>query len=113
MNSDRIVAIAKALADPTRLRMLQHIREQGEVTCTCLCDRFPLAQATVSHHIRILTDAGLIRVEKDGLYHRLTIQNRTLADFARALPVRTLGRAGAPPDPGARRRRRPAARPRA
>lgn len=63
-------ALLKAVADPVRLRLLSIIRdsESGEA---CVCDLTPavgLAQPTVSHHLKVLTEAGLIEREKRGTW---------------------------------------------
>lgn len=63
----------RALADETRLAILKQLREQGEV-CACrftaCCE---VAQPTVSHHLKVLREAGLVETEKRGLwvYYRL------------------------------------------
>ncbi|MDT0213149.1 metalloregulator ArsR/SmtB family transcription factor [Rothia sp. ARF10] len=62
--------LLKAVADPVRLRLLSIIRdsEDGEA---CVCDLTPavgLAQPTVSHHLKVLTEAGLIEREKRGTW---------------------------------------------
>jgi ArsR family transcriptional regulator, arsenate/arsenite/antimonite-responsive transcriptional repressor len=90
MNDDRFVKIAKALADPTRRKMVDELRRAAErsgsgLTCTCMCERFPLSQPTISHHVRTLEEAGLITIEKSGQFHVLSINERTLADFAASL----------------------------
>ena len=62
----RAAAVAKALADPVRVQLLDAIRQRDEV---CQCDLHPLfdlSQPTISHHLRKLADAGLIRVERRG-----------------------------------------------
>ena len=59
----------KALADPTRLRMLDLLVEQPEPLCVCeITDQFDLRQPTISHHLRILREAGLIDCEKRGVW---------------------------------------------
>ena len=63
-------ALLKAVADPVRLRLLSIIRdsEGGEA---CVCDLTPaveLSQPTVSHHLKVLTEAGLIEREKRGTW---------------------------------------------
>ncbi|MFW5473783.1 ArsR/SmtB family transcription factor [Knoellia sp. CPCC 206450] len=63
-------ALLKAVADPVRLRLLSMIRDSdgGEA---CVCDLTPavgLAQPTVSHHLKVLTEAGLIEREKRGTW---------------------------------------------
>ena len=52
--------IAKALADPRRFEMLSAIAARDEVPCRVLVDKFPVAQATVSHHLKELLVAGLV-----------------------------------------------------
>ncbi len=53
------VKIAKALADPTRHRMLQEIRAKGELTCSQVCECFHQSQPTISHHVKTLEAAGV------------------------------------------------------
>ena len=59
-----------ALADPVRLRLLSHVAAAGgEEVCACdLGDIVDRSQPTVSHHMKILHDAGLISREKRGLW---------------------------------------------
>jgi ArsR family transcriptional regulator len=59
----------KALADPTRLRMLDLLVQQAEPLCVCdLTDQFPQNQPTISHHLRLLRQAGLVDTEKRGIW---------------------------------------------
>ena len=59
----------KALADPTRLRMLDLLAEQPEALCVCeITSQFDLRQPTISHHLRLLREAGLIQGEKRGVW---------------------------------------------
>ena len=59
----------KALADPTRLRMLDLLVEQPEPLCVCeITAQFDLRQPTISHHLRILREAGLITSDKRGVW---------------------------------------------
>ena len=58
----------KALSDPTRVAILSRLAS-GEQCCVCdLTDAFDLAQPTVSHHLRVLRDAGLVDAERRGTY---------------------------------------------
>ncbi len=66
--SERLVKVAKALGDPTRLELLRRIASAGEICCKDLVTLFPVSQATVSHHLRILADAGLVSVRRDGQF---------------------------------------------
>ena len=65
---DRLVKVAKALGDPTRLELLRRISAAGEICCKDLVTLFPVSQATVSHHLKILVDAGLVAVRRQGQF---------------------------------------------
>jgi DNA-binding transcriptional ArsR family regulator len=65
MNADqRLTAVFSALADPTRRAILARLA-QGEATVSELAAPFDLAQPTVSRHLRVLQDAGLIQADRD------------------------------------------------
>ena len=67
-SSDRLVRVAKALGDPTRLELLRRIAAAGEICCKDLVALFPVSQATVSHHLKILTGAGLVSARREGQF---------------------------------------------
>ncbi len=83
MRGTEFVKIAKALADPTRLKMLEGIRAAGTQTCSEVCSCFKLSQPTISHHIKMLESSGIIRVKKAGAFHVLSVNEPLLRDFAR------------------------------
>jgi len=59
----------KALADPTRLEILRLVAAQSGAVCVCdIVDRFDLSQPTISHHLKILRDAGLLASRRQGLW---------------------------------------------
>jgi len=63
-------AVFKALADPNRLRLLAMVKAEASGE-SCVCDLtgpLDLGQPTVSHHLRVLVDAGLLRREKRGTW---------------------------------------------
>ena len=72
MDVDQFQRIAKALADPRRFEILEHIAKQSEVGCRRLCGCFPVRQATISHHLKELAGAGLVESRRDGqfVYYR-------------------------------------------
>lgn len=76
----------KALADETRLAILKQLREQGEV-CACefvaCCE---LAQPTVSHHLKVLKEAGLVRGERRGLWVYFTLDEASMGRLRALLP---------------------------
>jgi ArsR family transcriptional regulator len=72
VDSEQFQRIAKALADPRRFEILEHIAKQAEVGCRRLCGCFPVRQATISHHLKELASAGLVESRRDGqfVYYR-------------------------------------------
>ena len=66
VRDDRELArFAKALAHPARVAIVRLLMERGECICGEIVDQLPLAQATVSQHLKVLKQAGLIRGEID------------------------------------------------
>ena len=59
--------LAKALGHPARVRILRLLLARDSCFCGEIVDQLPLAQATVSQHLKVLKDAGLIRGEIEGL----------------------------------------------
>ncbi|WP_170154848.1 ArsR/SmtB family transcription factor [Lentzea atacamensis] len=66
----RVAEVFKALASPPRLALLRLLQvAPGGESCVCdLVDRLGLSQGTVSHHLRVLADAGLVRGERRGTW---------------------------------------------
>ena len=66
--AEDLAAVFKALADPTRVAIVSRLAS-GDQCCVCdLTAAFDLSQPTVSHHLRILRDAGLVEFERRGTY---------------------------------------------
>src|SRR5215207_7381399 len=67
--AERMAAIAKALGDPVRLQLLDVLRKHAGKVCVCeLVPLFELSQPTVSHHLKVLREAGLVGSERRGLW---------------------------------------------
>lgn len=64
--AERLAIRLKALAHPARLRILRILAERGTCVCGALVEVMPLAQATVSQHLKVLKEAGLVRGTIDG-----------------------------------------------
>ena len=58
---EQLVAMLRAVANPIRYRILQILKERGECQCAPLGDALPIAQSTLSQHLKVLREAGLIR----------------------------------------------------
>lgn len=70
----------KALADPVRLRVFHHIAVSGGSVCFChLPETFGVSQPTLSHHLKKLTDAGLVNREMRGRWAHYTPRPEGLA----------------------------------
>jgi ArsR family transcriptional regulator, arsenate/arsenite/antimonite-responsive transcriptional repressor len=65
---EELAALAKALGHPARVRILRFLLAQDEGTCICgdICEQIPLAQSTVSQHLKMLKRAGVIHGRVDG-----------------------------------------------
>jgi ArsR family transcriptional regulator, arsenate/arsenite/antimonite-responsive transcriptional repressor len=74
----------KALADPVRLRLMSLIAShEGGETCVCdLTGAFDLSQPTISHHLKVLHDAGLVTREKRGVWVFYRAHKAALGDLA-------------------------------
>ncbi|HEY1516458.1 MAG TPA: metalloregulator ArsR/SmtB family transcription factor [Solirubrobacteraceae bacterium] len=65
----RMATVAKALGDPVRLQLVDVLRKHAGKVCVCeLVPLFDLSQPTVSHHLKVLRDAGIVDCERQGLW---------------------------------------------
>ena len=82
LTEDQLQLIAKALADPRRYEILKALGSQSAPTpCSRMRDRFDICAATISHHMKELETAGLIRSEKDGKFVQYTPQPHVLRAY--------------------------------
>jgi len=63
---EELARLAKALGHPARVRILRLLSRKEARVCSQIVDELPLAQSTVSEHLRILREAGLVRSSQDG-----------------------------------------------
>ena len=63
---EQVLAMLRAIANPVRFRILQILAERGECQCGPIGVELPIAQSTLSQHLKVLREAGLIRGEVSG-----------------------------------------------
>jgi ArsR family transcriptional regulator len=81
--AQRMAAIAKALADPVRVQLVDVLRKHAGKVCVCeLVPLFDLSQPTVSHHLKVLRDAGVVDSERRGLWAYYYVRTGALEEFA-------------------------------
>jgi ArsR family transcriptional regulator len=87
--AERLAGLLKAIAEPTRLRLLSLVAaHEGGEACVCdLTDPVGLSQPTVSHHLKVLVDAGLLSREKRGVWAYYRLVPDRLAQVSQALSV--------------------------
>ncbi len=78
---EELATLAKALGHPTRVQILRLLVRREACICGDIVDELPLAQSTVSQHLKVLKEAGLIRGEIDGPRVCYCIEPRTLRRF--------------------------------
>jgi len=67
--AERLAAVAKALGDPVRLQLVDVLRKHAGKVCVCeLVPLFDLSQPTVSHHLKVLRESGIVGSERQGLW---------------------------------------------
>ena len=89
----RLAGVLKALAEPNRLRLVSLIAANTATGATCVCDLIEpvgLSQPTVSHHLKVLTDAGLLAREQRGKWAYYTVVPETLAMLSGVLAQQAL-----------------------
>lgn len=93
----QVVGFLKALAHPKRFKMVQLLAEGGEMSCGALGQKFDRSQATISHHLKLLVDSGVLAMRQDGQHHFLSVNQARLDEVSALLLVRLK-----PPRAGAR-----------
>ncbi len=92
MDIKKIERISKALADETRLRIFEAIAAKKDMTCGDLVQMQGVTPATISHHLKILTDAELIACEKKGQFVHSRTLRKTLEEYSATLSRIAAGR---------------------
>jgi ArsR family transcriptional regulator, arsenate/arsenite/antimonite-responsive transcriptional repressor len=80
--AERMARTAKALADPVRLQLVDVLRKHAGKVCVCeLVPLFDLSQPTVSHHLKVLRDAGVVGSERQGLWAYYYVNREPLEEL--------------------------------
>jgi ArsR family transcriptional regulator, arsenate/arsenite/antimonite-responsive transcriptional repressor len=90
MDDKRFQKVAKALADPRRFEILQKIAAMGAegMCCGAVCEEFPVSQATVSHHLKELTEAGLLESRSEGQFKYWSADTEVMTEYIAELQNR-------------------------
>src|ERR1700726_3304789 len=95
MDRSEIEKISKALADQTRLRIFEAISASKHMNCGEIVSMRGVSPATVSHHLKILSEAGLIACRREGQFVYSETVPETIAAYAQALAKIARGRKAA------------------
>nr|WP_295927120.1 metalloregulator ArsR/SmtB family transcription factor [uncultured Dyadobacter sp.] len=86
MEARRVERISKALSDPSRILILQQLREKEDcLYCHEISDFIDLTQPSISHHVKQLADADLIITEKEGRNVKYKLNKLVLDEFVEFL----------------------------
>lgn len=89
-DAERLAALGKALAHPVRVQILAILARRGACVCGDLVELLPVAQSTVSEHLRILKVAGLVRGEIEGPRRCYCVDTGVLAELEHAVRALSL-----------------------
>ena len=85
INDTLLLKLFKALADENRMHMVREIARAGELTCSQVVERSPIGQATVSHHLKILMESGLLHDRREGQFCHLSVNRELFERFQGSL----------------------------
>jgi ArsR family transcriptional regulator, arsenate/arsenite/antimonite-responsive transcriptional repressor len=81
--AERMGRVAKALGDPIRVQLVDVLRKNAGKVCVCeLVPLFELSQPTVSHHLKVLRDAGIVDSERQGLWAYYYVNPEALEELS-------------------------------
>ncbi|MBM3665929.1 MAG: helix-turn-helix transcriptional regulator [Actinobacteria bacterium] len=84
--AERMARTAKALGDPIRMQLVDVLRRHAGKVCVCeLVPLFDLSQPTVSHHLKVLREAGIVGCERKGLWAYYYVNPEALEEVRRWL----------------------------
>ena len=86
---EQVVEMLRAVANPVRYRILQILAERGECQCGPLGDQLPIAPSTLSQHLKVLREAGLVTTRRQGTQICYSIAEDALAAVAATIAAIT------------------------
>lgn len=84
-DQNEMAAMAKALAHPARIAIMEHLIRKGSCVCGDIVDELPLSQSTISQHLKAMKDAGIIRGSIDGTYRCYCVDEQCCSSFRNQL----------------------------
>lgn len=81
MNATGHQRVAKALAEPRRFEILEAIALNKELSCGEIVEQFTVSQATISHHLKELINAGLVKPRREGQYCYYSLCPEVLSEY--------------------------------
>ena len=81
MDTQQFHRISKALADPRRYEILSRIARTGELACSDVRCQLPITAATLSHHLKELSNAGLIEIRRQGQLAHLRLRRKVWQEY--------------------------------
>ncbi len=85
MDNEQFQRISKALADPRRYDILKRIASADELACQDVRCQLPITAATLSHHLKELSNAGLISVRKDAKFIHMKLRRKIWREYVKQL----------------------------
>ena len=83
VEAERLATVAKALGDPIRMQLVDVLRKHAGKVCVCeLVPLFDLSQPTVSHHLKVLREAGIVGSERRGLWAYYYVNSEALQEVS-------------------------------
>jgi len=85
MNTPEMAKISKALADPTRLQIYEAIAAKHDMYCGEIIEKHGLTPGTISHHLKVLMEAGLIECRREGQFVYNRVLPQTMQEYTQEL----------------------------
>jgi ArsR family transcriptional regulator len=92
MDSEQFNRVSRALADPRRMEILERIANSNEVACGALASESDVSQPTISHHLKELSVAGLIKPRREAKFCYYSLVRKAWAEYLAEMRRRIPGR---------------------